>query len=302
MTSLIETTGLEKKFGRVRALDGLDLSVTAGEVHGFLGPNGAGKSTTIRVLLGLMRASAGSASVFGLDPWKDHVAIHRDVAYVPGDVSLWPTLTGGQSIDLLADLRGGVDEKLRAELIRDFELDQKKKARSYSKGNRQKVALVAAFARRAKLYVFDEPTAGLDPVMESVFRRQIDRVKADGATVLLSSHILSEVEELCDRVTIIRAGRTVETGTLSSMRHLTRTNFRVTTGAPAASLATLAGVHDVRRADALVFDADTDRLPSVLTALTGLGIDDLKVSPISLEELFLRHYSEEAGSTPAALA
>jgi ABC-2 type transport system ATP-binding protein len=303
MTSIIEATGLEKKFGRVRALDGLDLSVTAGEVHGFLGPNGAGKSTTIRVLLGLMRASAGSASVFGLDPWKDHVAIHRDVAYVPGDVSLWPTLTGGQSIDLLSELRGGVDEKLRAELIRDFELDPKKKARSYSKGNRQKVALVAAFARRAKLYVFDEPTAGLDPVMESVFRRQIDRVKADGATVLLSSHILSEVEELCDRVTIIRAGKTVETGTLSSMRHLTRTNFRVTTSAPAASLASLPGVHDVRReADALVFDADTDRLTSVLTALTGLGVEDLKVSPISLEELFLRHYSDEAGSAPAEVA
>jgi ABC-2 type transport system ATP-binding protein len=303
MTEIIEARGLVKKFGRVRALDGLDLSVSEGEVHGFLGPNGAGKSTTIRVLLGLMRASEGTASVLGLDPWTDLVKTHRDIAYVPGDVSLWPTLTGGEAVDLLAGLRGGADDTLRAELIRDFELDPKKKARSYSKGNRQKVALVAAFARPAKLYILDEPTAGLDPVMESVFRRQIDRVKAEGATVLLSSHILSEVEELCDRVTIIRAGKTVETGTLSSMRHLTRTSFRVTTAADAASLANFAGVHDVRReADALVFDADTDQLASVLAGLTRLGLDDLRVSPTSLEELFLRHYSDEAPDVPVEVA
>jgi ABC-2 type transport system ATP-binding protein len=303
MTEIIEARGLVKKFGRVRALDGLDLSVSEGEVHGFLGPNGAGKSTTIRVLLGLMRASEGTASVLGLDPWTDLVKTHRDIAYVPGDVSLWPTLTGGEAVDLLAGLRGGVDDTLRAELIRDFELDPKKKARSYSKGNRQKVALVAAFARPAKLYILDEPTAGLDPVMESVFRRQIDRVKAEGATVLLSSHILSEVEELCDRVTIIRAGKTVETGTLSSMRHLTRTSFRVTTAADAASLANFAGVHDVRReADALVFDADTDQLASVLAGLTRLGLDDLRVSPTSLEELFLRHYSDATPDVPVEVA
>jgi ABC-2 type transport system ATP-binding protein len=303
MTEIIEAQGLVKKFGRVRALDGLDLSVSAGEVHGFLGPNGSGKSTTIRVLLGLMRASEGTVSVLGLDPWTDLVKTHRDIAYVPGDVSLWPTLTGGECVDLLGDLRGGVDDELRAELIRDFELDPKKKARSYSKGNRQKVALVAAFARPAKLYILDEPTAGLDPVMESVFRRQIDRVKAEGATVLLSSHILSEVEELCDRVTIIRAGKTVETGTLASMRHLTRTSFRVTTAADAASLASFAGVHDVRReADALVFDADTDQLASVLAGLTRLGLEDLRVSPTSLEELFLRHYSDEAPDVPVEVA
>jgi ABC-2 type transport system ATP-binding protein len=303
MTEIIEARGLVKKFGRVRALDGLDLSVSEGEVHGFLGPNGAGKSTTIRVLLGLMRASEGTASVLGLDPWTDLVKTHRDIAYVPGDVSLWPTLTGGEAVDLLAGLRGGVDDTLRAALIRDFELDPKKKARSYSKGNRQKVALVAAFARPAKLYILDEPTAGLDPVMESVFRRQIDRVKAEGATVLLSSHILSEVEELCDRVTIIRAGKTVETGTLSSMRHLTRTSFRVTTAADAASLANFAGVHDVRReADALVFDADTDQLALVLAGLTRLGLDDLRVSPTSLEELFLRHYSDAAPDVPVEVA
>jgi ABC-2 type transport system ATP-binding protein len=303
MTEIIEAHGLVKKFGRVRALDGLDLSVSEGEVHGFLGPNGAGKSTTIRVLLGLMRASEGMASVLGLDPWTDLVKTHRDIAYVPGDVSLWPTLTGGEVVDLLAGLRGGADDTLRAELIRDFELDPKKKARSYSKGNRQKVALVAAFARPAKLYILDEPTAGLDPVMESVFRRQIDRVKAEGATVLLSSHILSEVEELCDRVTIIRAGKTVETGTLSSMRHLTRTSFRVTTAADAASLANFAGVHDVRReADSLVFDADTDQLASVLAGLTRLGLDDLRVSPTSLEELFLRHYSDATPDVPVEVA
>jgi ABC-2 type transport system ATP-binding protein len=303
MTEIIEARGLVKKFGRVRALDGLDLSVSEGEVHGFLGPNGAGKSTTIRVLLGLMRASEGTASVLGLDPWTDLVKTHRDIAYVPGDVSLWPTLTGGEAVDLLAGLRGGADDTLRAELIRDFELDPKKKARSYSKGNRQKVALVAAFARPAKLYILDEPTAGLDPVMESVFRRQIDRVKAEGATVLLSSHILSEVEELCDRVTIIRAGKTVETGTLSSMRHLTRTSFRVTTAADAASLANFAGVHDVRReADALVFDADTDQLALVLAGLTRLDLEDLRVSPTSLEELFLRHYSDATPDVPVEVA
>jgi ABC-2 type transport system ATP-binding protein len=293
MTEIIGAHGLVKTFGRVRALDGLDLSVAEGEVHGFLGPNGSGKSTTIRVLLGLMRASGGEARVFGLDPWRDMVRAHRDIAYVPGDVSLWPTLTGGESIDLLADLRGGVDETLRAELIRDFDLDQAKKARSYSKGNRQKVALIAAFARRSKLYILDEPTAGLDPVMESVFRRQIDRVKAEGATVLLSSHILSEVEELCDRVTIIRAGATVETGSLAAMRHLTRTSFRVTTTADAGGLANLIGVHDLRReAEALVFDADTDSLAAVLAEVTTLAPESLTVSPPSLEELFLRHYGD----------
>ena len=212
MTTPIEARGLIKTFGRVRALDGLDLSVTEGEVHGFLGPNGAGKSTTIRVLLGLIKSNGGTATVLGKDPWKDAVAIHRDLAYVPGDVSLWPNLSGGEIIDLLTSLRGGADPELRADLIRDFELDPKKRARGYSKGNRQKVALVAAFARPASLYLFDEPTSGLDPVMESVFRAQVERVKADGATVLLSSHILSEVEQLCDRVTIIRAGVAVETG------------------------------------------------------------------------------------------
>jgi ABC-2 type transport system ATP-binding protein len=291
MTALIETAGLVKTFGRVRALDGLDLSVTAGEVHGFLGPNGSGKSTTIRVLLGLIRASGGEVSILGLDPWADAVRAHRDIAYVPGDVNLWPTLTGGEAIDLLTALRGGADARLRADLIEEFEFDPRKKARSYSKGNRQKVALIAAFARPASVYILDEPTSGLDPVMEAVFRRQITRVQKEGATVLLSSHILSEVEELCDRVTIIRSGKTVETGALSDLRHLTRTSFAVITGADAASIESLPGVHDVHtEADRLVFDVDTDSLQPVLAALASAGVRGLTVAPPSLEDLFLRHY------------
>lgn len=300
MNPAIETHGLVKTFGRVRALDGLDLSVSAGEVHGFLGPNGAGKSTTLRVLLGLLKPTAGTASILGLDPWKDAVRAHREIAYVPGDVNLWPSLTGGETIDLLTALRGGGDAQLRAELIREFEFDPRLKGRSYSKGNRQKVALIAAFARRASVYVFDEPTSGLDPVMESIFRGQIARVVGEGATVLLSSHILSEVEELCDRVTIIRAGKTVETGTLAQLRHLTRTSFTVTTTADASVLSHLAGVHDLRReADHLVFDVDTDAMQPVLAELAAVGVEGLLVTPPSLEELFLRHYGEELAPVTA---
>jgi ABC-2 type transport system ATP-binding protein len=288
MTQIIETTGLAKSFGRVRALDGLELNVTAGEVHGFLGPNGAGKSTTIRILLGLMKASGGSATVFGLDPWQRSVDIHRRLAYVPGDVNLWPSLSGGEIVDLLTSLRGGADPALRERLIGEFEFNPRTKARDYSKGNRQKVALIAAFARPAELYVFDEPTSGLDPVMEAVFARQVERVKADGATVLLSSHILSEVEELCDRVTIIRAGRTVETGTLAELRHLTRTTFQVST---TADVKALAGVRDVRaEGDKTVFDVDTDAIQPVLAALAKAGVSGLTVAPPSLEQLFLSHY------------
>jgi ABC-2 type transport system ATP-binding protein len=301
MTTVIEVKNLVKTFGRTRALDGLDLSVDEGEVHGFLGPNGAGKSTTIRVLLGMLRARSGDASVFGRDPWRDAVAIHRDVAYVPGDVSLWPNLSGGEAIDFLTRLRGGADKALRTRLLKDFDLDPKKKGRSYSKGNRQKVALVAAFARPAKLYILDEPTSGLDPVMESVFRTEIERVQKDGATVLLSSHILSEVEQLCDRVTIVRSGKAVESGTLSDMRHLTRTSFRVATTATLAEVQKLAGVHDARaEADQLVFDADTDAVNGVLAALTKAGVGSLSVSPPSLEELFLRHYGDRIETEPAA--
>jgi ABC-2 type transport system ATP-binding protein len=299
MTTTIEARGLVKSFGRALALDGLDLTVEQGEVHGFLGPNGAGKSTAIRVLLGLLRTQRGLTTVFGLDPWRDAVAIHRRLAYVPGDVALWPNLSGGETIDLLTGMRGGAEPALRARLLVDFELDPKKKARAYSKGNRQKVALVAAFARPAELYVFDEPTSGLDPVMESVFRREVERVQNDGATVLLSSHILSEVEQLCERVTIIRAGRTVETGSLSELRHLTRTSFRVATLAPAAAVSELPGVHDLgTEAGQLVFDVDTDKMDGVLAALTAAGVSALTVSPPSLEELFLRHYGDRAASVP----
>lgn len=295
MTAVIQASGLRKNFGRVNALDGLDLSVDAGEVHGFLGPNGAGKSTTIRVLLGLMRASGGDVAVLGKDPWTHAVEIHRRLAYVPGDVSLWPNLSGGETIDLLTGLYGGADPQLRAELIRDFELDPRKKGRSYSKGNRQKVALVAAFARRADLYVLDEPTSGLDPVMEAVFTAQVRRVKGEGATVLLSSHILSEVEELCDRVTIIRSGVAVETGTLADMRHLTSNAVRVVTDAPAADFEAIPGVLHVRReGDALLFDVETDATAAALAQLTKRPVHSLTVTPPSLEELFLRHYGTES--------
>jgi ABC-2 type transport system ATP-binding protein len=292
-TNAVDVSALVKSFGRTNALDGLDLSVRTGEVHGFLGPNGAGKSTTLRVLLGQLKANGGSATVFGRDPWRDAVEIHRQLAYVPGDVSLWPNLSGGEIIDLLTRLRGGADAVLRAQLIEAFQLEPTKKARSYSKGNRQKVALIAALARRADLYVFDEPTSGLDPVMESVFRSEIDRVRADGGTVLLSSHILSEVEQLCDRVTIIRAGKTVETGTLTSLRHLTRSSFRVTTPAEPAAIAALPGVHDlVVEAGQLAFDVDVTAIDGVLAQLTAAGVSGLTVTPPSLEELFLRHYSD----------
>jgi ABC-2 type transport system ATP-binding protein len=226
-TNAIQVEGLTKSFGSARALDGLDLTVTEGEVHGFLGPNGAGKSTTIRVLIGLVRADAGNVRLLGGDPWSDAVALHRQIAYVPGDVTLWPSLTGGETIDLLARMRGGIDEGRRAELIDRFGLDPSKKARTYSKGNRQKVSLVSAFASNARLLLLDEPSSGLDPLMENVFQQCVTEARDRGATVLLSSHILAETEALCQRVTIIRAGRTIETGTLASMRHLSRTSITV---------------------------------------------------------------------------
>jgi ABC-2 type transport system ATP-binding protein len=301
MNDVIEVAGLVKTFGRVRALDGLDLRVAEGSVHGFLGPNGAGKSTTIRVLLGLLRAGSGSALVFGQDPWRDAVAVHRSIASVPGDVALWPNLTGGEVIDLLTGIRGGADPALRRRLVDDFDLDVRKHARSYSKGNRQKVALVAAFARPARLYVLDEPTSGLDPVMEEVFRTEVRRVRDAGAAVLLSSHLLSEVEALCDRVTIVRAGRVVEEGTLESMRHLTRSAVTVRTDAPPDRIVALPGVHDVRAdGDVLRFGADAAAIGSVVAALGAHRIDALTVEPPSLEELFLRHYGSgpDAGPGP----
>jgi ABC-2 type transport system ATP-binding protein len=296
----ISVSGLVKTFGSVRALDGLDLSVASGEVHGFLGPNGAGKSTTIRILLGLMRADAGAARLLGGDPWADAVALHRRLAYVPGDVSLWPNLSGGEAIDLLGRLRGGLAPARRAELLERFELDPTKKGRTYSKGNRQKVALVAALASDAELLVLDEPTSGLDPLKESVFRECVVEARAAGRTVLLSSHILAEVEALCDRVTIIRAGRTVETGSLADLRHLTRTSIEVETVEPPHELAALAGVHGLRvEGNRASFDVDTSRLDEALRRLTQFGVRSLTSRPPTLEELFLRHYGDVPESQAA---
>ncbi|MEI8409195.1 MULTISPECIES: ABC transporter ATP-binding protein [unclassified Kribbella] len=295
MTAAISTEGLVKTFGRTRALDGLDLTVRTGEVHGFLGPNGAGKTTTIRILLGLTRATSGTARLLDGDPWSDATALHRRLAYVPGDVTLWPNLSGGEAIDLLGRMRGGIDKKRKADLLERFDLDPRKKARTYSKGNRQKVALVAALASDVELLLLDEPTSGLDPLMEEVFREVVQEVSdRDGRTVLLSSHILSEVEALCDRVTIIRAGRAVESGTLSELRHLTRTSIRAELAGQLDGLAQLAGVHDLHVEDGQVrFDVDTDEINPVLKRLTEIGVRSLVSQPPTLEELFLRLYEPE---------
>jgi ABC-2 type transport system ATP-binding protein len=292
MTEAIDAQGLIKRFGKVAALDGLDLTVRAGEVHGFLGPNGAGKTTTIRILLGLMRADGGRVSLLGGDPWSDATKLHRRLAYVPGDVTLWPGLTGGEVIDLLGRLRGGLDPKRRAELLERFQLDPRKKGRTYSKGNRQKVALVAALASDVELLILDEPTSGLDPLMEEVFREVIEQEKARGdRTVLLSSHILSEVEALCDRLTIIRDGRTVETGTLTELRHLTRTTIQAELAGPPDGLADLAGIHGLRTDNGrVVFDVDSESLEPALQTLVKVGVKSLVSQPPSLEELFLRQY------------
>ncbi len=290
----IEVSDLKKAFGSTTALDGLDLLVRPGEVHGFLGPNGSGKSTTIRVLLGLLRADGGRARLLGGDPWREGVALHRRLAYVPGEVALWPTLTGGEIIDLLGRLRGGLDPRKRADVLERFDLDPTRRARTYSKGNRQKVALVAALAADVELLILDEPTSGLDPLMESVFQDCIREARDGGRTVLLSSHILAEVEALCDRVTIIRRGRTVESGTLDELRHLTRTSLDVELESPLSGLDVLAGVHDVRIDDRRVrLDVDTVHMGAVLAHLAGLGIRTLTSQPPTLEELFLRHYSDE---------
>jgi ABC-2 type transport system ATP-binding protein len=291
--SAVTVTGMVKTFGPVRALDGLDLEVREGEVLGFLGPNGAGKSTTLRVLLGLLRADAGHVELLGGDPWRDVVGLHRRIAYVPGDVSLWPSLTGGQAIDLLGRLRGGLDEARRAQLVDTFELDPTKRGRTYSKGNRQKVAIVAALASRAELLILDEPTAGLDPLMEALFREEIRREKAAGRSVLLSSHILSEVEALADRISIIRQGRVVETGTLEQMRSHARTNVAATLTDGTAQLTGLPGVADLTVQDHRVrFSVDADGLGPAMNALAAHGVSALTVTPPSLEDLFLQHYGE----------
>ncbi|MEU2236908.1 MULTISPECIES: ABC transporter ATP-binding protein [Streptomyces] len=303
MTKAISVVGLHKSFGRTHALDGLDLTVETGEVHGFLGPNGAGKSTTIRVLLGLLRADSGAAQLLGRDPWADAVELHRRIAYVPGDVTLWRNLSGGEVIDLYGRLRGGagLDRARRAELIERFELDPTKKGRTYSKGNRQKVALVAAFAADVDLLVLDEPTSGLDPLMEEVFQDCVREASRQGRTVLLSSHILSEVEALCDRISIVRKGRTVESGSLAELRHLTRTSVTAELAGPPNGLAQLPGVHGFDAQGGRVkFQVDTDKLDAVLRSLTASGVRSLTSTPPTLEELFLRHYTDERSTDEVA--
>ena len=294
MTAAIETVGLVKDFGEVRALDGLDLNVTQGEVHGFLGPNGAGKTTTIRILLGLLRADAGTAELLGGDPWNDAVELHRRLAYVPGDVELWPKLSGGEAIDLFGRLRGGMDKLRRDDLVERFDLDPSKKGRTYSKGNRQKVALISALASNAELLLLDEPTAGLDPLMEAVFQEVIREMKEEGRTVLLSSHILAQVEVLADRISIIRHGKVVETGSLSELRHLKRTSVIAETELPAQALAQHPGIHNFEAGDGQVrFDVDAEQLDSVVRELAPLGVRSLVSHPPTLEQLLLRHYGDE---------
>ncbi len=299
MTSAISITGLAKSFGSTRALDGLDLTVEAGEVHGFVGPNGSGKTTTIRVLLGLLRADAGKITLLDGDPWRDAVKLHRRLAYVPGEVTLWPNLTGGEVIDLFGRLRGDLDRRRRDELLQRFELDPAKKTRTYSKGNRQKVALVAALASDAELLLLDEPTSGLDPLIEAVFQDCIREVKTQGRTVLLSSHILAEVEALCDRLSIIRLGRVAQSGTLDELRHLTRTSITAQTERPADSLKDLPGVHGLEIEGTRVrFDVDTDHLDAAVRRLGELGVRSLVSHPPTLEELFLRHYGDVLAREP----
>lgn len=292
--NVIEVKGLTKVFGKHHALDELNLEVKTGEVFGFIGPNGAGKSTAIRVLLGMLRATSGNATIFGQDVWRDAVEIHRRIAYVPGDVNLWPQLTGGEVLDLFAGLQGQADKQRRDELLSRFQLDPTKKCRTYSKGNRQKVALVAAFSSDAELFLLDEPTSGLDPLMEQVFQQCVAEVKAQGKSVLLSSHILSEVEKLCDRVGIIRQGRLIECGTLRELRHLTRTRLHVETKEPLLSLASWEGVHDVEQTDnGWTFHLDSDELDPTMRKLSEYGMLKIESAPPTLEDLFMRHYDTQ---------
>ncbi|MDR2571578.1 MAG: ABC transporter ATP-binding protein [Oscillospiraceae bacterium] len=290
----VEISNVSKSFGRVEALKNINLQIKEGEVFAYIGPNGAGKSTTIRVLLGILQATKGNVKVFGKDAWKDAVDIHRRIAYVPGDVNLWPNLTGGEVIDLFVNLRGSHDKALRERLIRDFNLDPTKKCRTYSKGNRQKVALIAAFASEVDLYVLDEPTSGLDPLMEQVFQACVLDQKNKGKGVFLSSHIMSEVERLCDRVGIIREGELVEVGTLDDLRHLTRYVMQVATERPIEGLDKLDGIHDITDNDGLfTFNVDADKMGSIINHINTFGIKKLDSTPPSLEELFMKHYKKE---------
>lgn len=294
--TVLQITNLTKKFGEYKALDNVNLDVKKGEVIGFIGPNGAGKSTTIRVLLGILKATSGGAEIFGLDAWKDAVAIHKRIAYVPGDVNLWPNLTGGEVIDLFVKLRGTNNKSRRAALIKKFDLDPTKKCRTYSKGNRQKVALIAAFSSDADLYILDEPTSGLDPLMERVFQECVLDAKREGKSVLLSSHILSEVERLCDKVAIIREGQIIETGTLTELRHLTRTILHVETKEAMNSLSAVKGVYDVEEKGlSYTFHVDSEKLDDVMKFISQHGIVKLESAPPTLEDLFMRHYEGTEG-------
>jgi len=299
MTNVVEMTGVVKRFGRVTALNGLDLTVAEGEVHGFLGPNGAGKSTTLRLLLGMLRSDGGSLRVLGLDPWSNVAILHRRLAYVPGDVALWPNLTGGEVIDLLGRLQGGQDVTRRDQLLQMFDLDPTKKSRAYSKGNRQKVALIAALATDAEVFLLDEPTSGLDPLMEDMFRGCVRELRGQGRTVLLSSHILSEAEALSDRVSIIRAGQVVETGKLEQLRHLTRTSVTADVTTVPQGLERLTGVHDLMVAGQRVSaQVEPSGLAPLMQALTAAGLITLTSQPPTLEELFLRHYGATIEDAP----
>ena len=294
--TILRVNQVTKKFGSFSALDGIDLDVRQGEIYGFIGPNGAGKTTTIRILLGILQASSGTAEVFGLDAWRHAVEIHKRIAYVPGEVSLWSNLSGGEVIDLFVRLRGANGRSRREELIQRFDLDPTKKCGTYSKGNRQKVALIAAFASDADLYILDEPTSGLDPLMEQVFQELIREAKGAGKSVLLSSHILSEVEKLCDIVSIIRQGRIIESGTLQELRHLTRTRVQVETARPVPNFAELEGIHDLNTVDrGVVFHVDTDKLGQVIKEISEYGILSLESTPPTLEDLFIHHYSDDRG-------
>ncbi|MED3572549.1 ABC transporter ATP-binding protein [Cytobacillus praedii] len=290
--SVLKTTNLIKRFGEFTALDGVNIEVNEGEVYGFIGPNGAGKSTTIRILLGILKATDGEAKIFGLDAWEDAVDIHKRIAYVPGDVNLWPNLTGGEVIDLFVKLRGSNNKSSRREeLIGKFDLDPSKKCRTYSKGNRQKVALVSAFSSDADLYILDEPTSGLDPLMERVFQECVLEAKSAGKSIILSSHILSEVERLCDKVGIIRHGKIIETGTLNELRHLTRTSLVVETKQPLTGLNEISGVHGIAKKNrAFAFQVDAEELDNVIKHVSNFGILSLEVAPPTLEDLFMRHY------------
>jgi len=299
--TVLKTTNLTKKFGGFTALDGIDLELNKGEVFGFIGPNGAGKSTTIRILLGILKATEGTVEIFGMDAWEDAVEVHKRIAYVPGDVNLWPNLTGGEVIDLFVKLRGSNHENRRAELIQKFDLDPTKKCRTYSKGNRQKVALIAAFSSEADLYILDEPTSGLDPLMEQVFQQCVMDVKNAGKSVLLSSHILSEVEKLCDRVGIIRQGKIIETGTLRELQHLTRTNLLVETKQPITLLKEITGVYDIKEQNqALSFQVESEALDTVMKHISQFGIVKLESAPPTLEDLFMGYYERSPEGTGEA--